>query len=186
MTAEREARGPSLCGESQIGARLLLVPDRTSVRRFDLAAAERVSVPVAQGAGVFNTRFSPDGRWIVYDERLSGVGDTRSGGIYVQPFPGPGLRKQVTTSGSYPTWRKDGREIVYVDGDRIWSVRVETTGGEMRTVTPESLFAVRPAPGGVPDVSQLSVSRDGSRFYFPQALEQPDSDVIHVRMGWAK
>jgi len=30
------------------------------------------------------------------------------------------------------------------------------------------------------------VSRDGSRFYIPQAVEQPDSSVIHVRMGALK
>jgi len=34
------------------------------------------------------------------------------------------------------------------------------------------------------DLTALAVSRDGSRFYFPQAVEQPDSDVIHVKMGW--
>jgi len=32
--------------------------------------------------------------------------------------------------------------------------------------------------------SVLAVSRDGSRFYYPQAPDQPDSDVIHVRTGW--
>jgi hypothetical protein len=30
----------------------------------------------------------------------------------------------------------------------------------------------------------LPVSRDGSRFYTLHAVEQPDSDIIHVRMGW--
>jgi hypothetical protein len=33
-------------------------------------------------------------------------------------------------------------------------------------------------------VTPLAVSRDGSRIYFPQAFEPPDSDVIHIRMGW--
>jgi hypothetical protein len=36
----------------------------------------------------------------------------------------------------------------------------------------------------VRDLNFLAVSRDGSRFYIPQAVEQPASDVIHVRMGW--
>ena len=36
------------------------------------------------------------------------------------------------------------------------------------------------------DLNFLAVSRDGSQFYIPQAVEQPESDVIHVRMGWAK
>jgi len=33
-------------------------------------------------------------------------------------------------------------------------------------------------------IAQLAVSHDGSRIYYQQPVEQPDSDVIHVRMGW--
>ena len=32
--------------------------------------------------------------------------------------------------------------------------------------------------------SPLEVSRDGSRIYFAQGVEQPDADVIHIKMGW--
>jgi hypothetical protein len=32
----------------------------------------------------------------------------------------------------------------------------------------------------------LVSSRDGSRFYIPQAVKQRESDVIHVHMGWVK
>jgi hypothetical protein len=28
------------------------------------------------------------------------------------------------------------------------------------------------------------VSRDGTRIYYQQPVEQPDSDLIHIRMGW--
>ncbi len=132
---------------------------------------------IETGEWAWNTRFSPDGRWIVFQV----VGQDR--GIYVQEFPGPGLRKHVTSSGEYPVWRKDGKEIVYLDANRIWSVPVDTSGGEFRAGMPTALFPVRPV-GRVLDVSNLAVSRDGSRIYFPQAVEQPDSDVIHIRMGW--
>ena len=49
---------------------------------------------------------------------------------------------------------------------------------------PEPLFPVRP-PGGVADVTMLAITRDGSRIYLPQPIEQIDSDVIHIRTGWA-
>jgi hypothetical protein len=78
-----------------------------------------------------------------------------------------------------PTWRGDGKEIVYLDGNRIWSVPVDTSSDELRAGNPAPFFSVRPI-NQVLDVSPLAVSRDRSRFYFPQALEQPDSDVIHV------
>ena len=88
---------------------------------------------------VWNTRFSPDGRWIVY--QVPG----QNGGIYVQPFPGPGLRKQIASVGEYPVWRRDGKEIVYLAEYRVWSVRVDTSDGAFRAAAPEPLFSVRPS-----------------------------------------
>jgi hypothetical protein len=147
--------------------------------RLEGTPQERVPKPVLQtGEQVWNTRFSPDARWIVY--QVGGQG----GGIYVQPFPGPGLRRQVTRDGEYAVWRRDGKEILYLHQDRIWSLPVNTSGGEFRASAPQPLFSVRPSPSRVLDVTPLAVSSDGSRIYFPQAVEQPDSDVIHVRMGW--
>ena len=108
----------------------------------------------------------------------------------MQAYPGPGLRKQVTSRGNYPVWRKDGREIVYLDEFQgriyIWSVAVATAGGDIQAGTPSPLFPARLPATTFSDLNFLAVSRDGSRFYIPQAVEQPESDVIHVRMGWAK
>ena len=146
--------------------------------RLNGTPEQRVPRPVLQtGEWVWNARFSPDARWIVYQV----AGQDR--GIYVQQFPGPGLRKQLTSTGEYPAWRKDGKEIVYLDANRIWSLPVDTSSGEVRAGVPAPLFSVGPV-SRVMDVSPLAVSRDGSRFYFPQAVEEPDSNVIHVKMGW--
>jgi eukaryotic-like serine/threonine-protein kinase len=146
--------------------------------RLDGSAEERRPTPVLEtGEWVWNTRFSPDGRWIVF--QVAG----QDSGIYVQEFPGPSLRKQIATAGEYPVWRKDGKEILYLESNRIWSVPVDVSGPQLRAGTPVALFSVRPV-SRVLDVSPLAVSRDGSRIYFPQAVEQPDSDVIHIRMGW--
>ena len=75
------------------------------------------------------------------------------------------------------------------------NTRVGTTSGrfpwplresEFRAGTPSPLFPARLPATTFGDLNFLAVSRDGSRFYIPQAVEQPESDVIHVRMGWAK
>ena len=67
------------------------------------------------------------------------------GGTYVQPYPGAGLRKQVTSRGNYPIWRKDGKEIVYLDDyqgrNHIWSVPVAVSGGEVRAGTPSAIVS---------------------------------------------
>ncbi len=53
--------------------------------------------------------FSPDGRWVAYGSNESGRME-----VYVVPFPGPGRKWQISTQGgSWPQWRRDGREIFY-------------------------------------------------------------------------
>ena len=68
----------------------------------------------------------------------------------------------------------------------IWSVPLTARGAEVQAGTPAPLFPVRLPATTFGDLNFLAVSRDGSRFFIPQAVEQPESDVIHLRMGWAK
>ena len=105
----------------------------------------------------------------------------------MQPFPGgPGLRKQISDSGWYPVWRRDGNEIVYHDGERIWSIPVTTSGDALLFGVPVALFAVGSAAGLVARLNPLAVTRDGSRIFFPRAAEQPDANMIHITAGWAE
>ena len=166
----------------------------TAVFSLGLNGTQKDPKSVVQtGETISHARFSPDGRWVVYTASAPGGGPRgiySGGGTYVQPYPGPGLGKQVTSGGNYPVWRKDGREIVYLDDyqgrNYVWSVPVATSGGEFRSGTPSPLFPARLPATTFGDLNFLAVSRDGSRFYIPQGVEQPASDVIHVRMGWAK
>ena len=58
-------------------------------------------------------QFSPDGRWIAYTSNASGRVE-----VYVQPFPGPGGKWQISTAGgTEPRWRRDGRELFYLASD---------------------------------------------------------------------
>src|SRR5262249_62322615 len=55
--------------------------------RLDGPVQERVPKPALQtGESIINTRFSPDGGWVVY--RTLKNAKTPQPGIYVQPFPG--------------------------------------------------------------------------------------------------
>ena len=111
-------------------------PLDTAVFSFGLDGVQKDPKSLVQtGEIVSHARFSPDGRWILYTATsLERAGIYGGGGIYVQPYPGPGLRKQVTSRGNYPVWRKDGREIVYLaeyqGRNYIWSVPVAASGGE--------------------------------------------------------
>jgi hypothetical protein len=69
----------------------------------------------------------------------------------------------------------------------IWSVRVEAAAGGLRFGAPELLFSGTRWPTAYVEIScPLAVSHDGSRIYFVQAVEQPETRVINILMGWPK
>jgi Tol biopolymer transport system component len=108
---------------------------------LEAPAEQRMPKVVAAGSGgeaLFSPAFSPDGRWIVYASRS---GDRQSGGIFVQPFPEPGLRRQIAATYGPVRWRGDGKEILYLSQGGIYSVGVDTVGGELRFGAPVLLFS---------------------------------------------
>jgi len=91
---------------------------------------------------------SPDGRWMAYLSDETGRFE-----VYVQSFPVPGRKVQVTTSGtagarsSQPVtwWRRDGRQLAVLNADstRILGLDVEP-GADFRIGSPKVLATVRP------------------------------------------
>jgi hypothetical protein len=165
------------------GGRLLLHDISTDGRRILYSEPSFLSFSSLDGnrrsehvvnQRIDNAAMSPDGDWTVYKPFTET-------GIYVQPLASPGLRRQIANSGSSAVWRKDGKEIVYHDRGRIWSVRVDGSGTQLRFASPEPLFSVSVPLGGASGSRPLAVSRDGSKIYFLQSTEEPDSGVIHVR-----
>ena len=68
---------------------------------------------------------SPDGNWLAYVSRRSGVDE-----VFVRPYPGPGAERPVSTAGGYsPAWNPNGDELVYLGTGFGWpllSVEVRT------------------------------------------------------------
>ena len=64
--------------------------------------------------------FSPDNRWMAFTTDESGRPE-----VMVTAFPGPGPRKQVSTSGgSLPAFSRDGRHLFYRLADGIWDAEL--------------------------------------------------------------
>jgi len=101
---------------------------------------------------------SPDGRWIVYVSDESGRNE-----VYVVPFPGPGGRWQVSTAGGHwPRWRRDGREIFYLDPTtRLMAADVDGRGAEFDIGAVRPLFEARLV---LNQRYMYDVSPDGQRF----------------------
>src|SRR5262245_59906830 len=71
---------------------------------------QRKPIPFAQTKFAEGSpKFSPDGRWIAFTSNESGRNE-----IYVQSYPGPGPKIQVSTEGgSDVAWKPDGNELYY-------------------------------------------------------------------------
>jgi Tol biopolymer transport system component len=81
-------------------------------------------------------RFSPDGKYIAYTCDESGRFE-----VYVQEFPGPGGKWQVSTRGGVqPRWRADGHELYYLTLDgKMMASTIDENGG-FRAGVPAQLF----------------------------------------------
>ncbi len=127
----------------------------------------------------FDARFSPDGRWLMYSSGESGRRE-----IYVQAFPGPGGKYQVSTQGGQdPQWRRDGKEILYLspEGDMM-SVDV-IAGTDFQAGIPRKLFRAGPS-GGNPAGRGWALSADGQRFLFRKPIQSGFVPTITVVLNW--
>jgi Tol biopolymer transport system component len=124
--------------------------------------------------------FSPDSRWLAYVSDESGRYE-----VYLQPFPGPGSRTQVSSGGGEePAWSRDGRELFYRDGTRMMAVPLGS-GGELDPGKPALLFSGMFFDNITPNRS-YDVAADG-RFWMvtePVGAELPQE--IHIVLGFAE
>jgi len=134
------------------------------------SAADHQVVTFAMGA---EARFSPDGKWIVY------VG---FGGIFVQPFPGPGGRIEISTgSGAQPTWGRDGGHIFYIAPDKKL-MAVSFNPLDKSASAPQVLFQTRIiSPNFIG--TQYDVSSDG-RFLI-NSVPSNYSSPLTLFTGWS-
>ena len=126
-------------------------------------------------------KFSPDGRYVAYSADESGEYE-----VYIRRFPDAGgLRRVSANGGSQPRWRADGKELFYVEGDRLMAVPVSTSP-ELTVGTPKLLFS---SPGLLLNgdrVLNYDVTPDGQRFvvWEPIEAEEEVQQSIRVVQNW--
>jgi serine/threonine protein kinase len=132
-----------------------------------------------------NGQFSPDGKWIAYQSNESGRFE-----IYVQPFPGPGRKFQLSgDGGAQPRWNRNSKEIFYVSLDRKMMaapVKLSPEGQSLESGTPAALFPVRIAGGPISafNKQQYAVSSDGQRFLVNLAVDNGAASPITLIYNW--
>lgn len=123
-------------------------------------------------------QLSPDRKILAFISTESGQPE-----VYVQPFPGPGLRKRVSNSGGgTPRWRGDGRELFYMTNEGTMMAVDVLAGAALEPGIPRRLFAT-PIVGGT-NSDRYDPTPDGQRFLVLLPLPMPPPAPITVILNW--
>jgi len=122
--------------------------------------------------GETDGRFSPNGRWVAYTSTETGQSE-----IFIQPFPGPGPKSQISVGGGMRArWRRDGQELFYVAPDnRLMSVPITQSGTNVQAGPPRALFTLATA-------LDYEVAPDGQRFLATGVVSE--ASPITVILNW--
>jgi eukaryotic-like serine/threonine-protein kinase len=159
--------------------KLLLCNDTNSRRLFTLAP-ESGARPHEIGATPYvrhSFHFSPDAQSVAYTSEESGRRE-----VFVAAFPSFGEKRQVSLEGgSMPLWRKDGKELFFLESaSTVMAASVEA-GPKLQTGAPKALFKL---PSVNPNLQTYAVSGDGQRFL---VVEHPRDNVrTMVMVNWAE
>jgi len=161
--------------------RLLVFSELNPGTGFDIwyVPTDGSGPPVPYLQTTFNEHFptlSPDGRWLLYASDESGRYE-----LYVQSFPNPDHKFQVTTTGCWISqWGKDGKEIFAgaQDGQVLLSAEVLESGARFRAGAPRTLFRMPLNAEG------MAASRDGQRFLIAVPEARTVAPSITVMLNW--
>ncbi|HEX6883714.1 MAG TPA: protein kinase [Planctomycetota bacterium] len=128
---------------------------------------------------------SPDGRLLAFASDATGDFE-----VYLQPFPGPGPRRQVSLAGgSSPLWAHSGRELFFLQHEPTGPVstllQVEVGAGpEPSTSVPRALFSGRYVRLG--GLTSYDIALDDQRFLMLESVEETKTPVqrLCVVLDW--
>ncbi|MEZ5331873.1 MAG: protein kinase [Thermoanaerobaculia bacterium] len=137
------------------------------------------AVPLGSGAASeLAADISPDGQWLAYASDA-----TRSSEVYVRRLDGTATAVRVSADGGgQPLWRRDGRELFYLDPiGRIVAVPIASSGGEdLELGRPEVLFFANLQENSA---RQYDAAADGRRFLLNRAGLTDDAPIVVV-LDW--
>ena len=140
---------------------------------------DRKPVPIVQSAFLKgDASVSPNGKWLSYHTNESGRNE-----IYITAFPAGGAKWQVSTNGGVAAyWRKDGKELFFLDPtDNLVAVDVNTAGNSPQLGLPHALFQ---ANGVQRQSGPFEVSADGKKFLVNTGNLKEGTDPLTLVLNW--
>ena len=124
---------------------------------------------------------SPNGRYIAYVSDESGRDE-----VYLRPFVEGGARTPVSgAGGGQPSWRRDGREMFYVEGGSLMAVPVSTEPTLSLGAATRLFEHTGFVGGGIPAQGRrYDVSADGQKFIVVEPMGEAPKTSIRVVQNW--
>jgi Tol biopolymer transport system component len=149
------------------------------VWEFPLDGSEpRLLVQTPQTDG--GSLVSPDGRWFVYHEEVTGTWE-----VNVRPMEGGPRKFQVGKDAVFPFWSPTGDAIYYVDfAGELQKVAVDGSGNTFRVGPPTPVGRIAsPAPGG----RYVDVHPDGERFlHVGGEVSDDETGYLQIVTDWRR
>jgi serine/threonine-protein kinase len=124
--------------------------------------------------------FSPDGRLLAYVSDETGHNE-----VYVQPFPGPGPRRQVSVGGgTSPVWGRQQGVIFYQNRTAMMTASVRT-GASLQSSPPRKIFDGVLPPTFDDVMASWDLGPGGQGFVMPRQLEQKQASTLMLALNWA-
>jgi serine/threonine-protein kinase len=120
--------------------------------------------------------FSKDGNWLAYTSNESGRSE-----VYVQRFPGPGEKIQVSTDGgNHPVWSRDGKQLVYENAGTLWATEVLLSPfrvGKSRVLYQGDIWNDAAGPN-------YTLAPGGHRIVVVERIKDPEGGNVKVVVNW--
>jgi dipeptidyl aminopeptidase/acylaminoacyl peptidase len=141
------------------------------------------TVVVQEDADQGDGRVSPDGRWIAYEGRQSGLVE-----VFVRPFPRGRGKWQLSSGGAYkPLWSPGSDAVYWIAGGEMFTISLEAQGQGLALGRPRKLFDIPPGRRGDSDFLAHDLSPDGSRFLMTRvAHPELSRRRIDVILNWSE
>ena len=173
-----------MAGVNSIGLAFFSLRNAWSTHERDLGTRAGFELAAKLEPGDARNWFSL-GRYLQYnivDQDLDGAIEACQKALALEPFPGPGGKWQVSTEGGCQVrWRRDGRELYFMDNDKqLIAVDVKSNGPLFELGVPHVLFQSHIED---PSSYNYDVTSDGQRFLCNDAPEKSTTDITLV-VNW--
>jgi eukaryotic-like serine/threonine-protein kinase len=160
------------------GSTIAFIQDESGIKLFTVSTRPPHDIrPLTSGPGAnVEAAFSPDGRWVTHVAFDGNVAE-----LVIGPTSVPERRWPIASSGRYPIWSADGKDVLFVDADAIHRIAIDANTGRP-SGKPAKVMNI---PTSLLGLRHLNPSADGKRFLMAERVQSEDTpSEIRVVLNW--